>query len=111
MDDILIYSKTLTDHVEHLRQVLSLLQTQCFYIKLSKCVFAQQELEYLGHVISSQGVATDPHKTEAMVNWPIPTTVTELRGFLGLTSYYRKFVRYYGTLAKPLTDLLRKHQF
>jgi hypothetical protein len=92
MDDILIYSPTLADHAQHLATVLQILQDNEFYVKTSKCSFAQTELEYLGHIVSAQGVATDPKKTQAMQEWPRPTNVTELRGFLGLTGYYRKFV-------------------
>jgi hypothetical protein len=91
--------------------VLSLLRAHKFYFKKSKCAFAQSELEYLDHIISSKGVATDPYKTQAMVDWPVPTIVIELRGFLGLTRHYRKFVKGYGVLAKPLTKLLQKKQF
>lgn len=109
MDDILIYSKSLAEHVQHLELVLQLLQQHQLCAKMSKCTFATSQLEYLGHIISAQGVATDPAKTEVMFSWPTPTNVTELRGFLGLTGYYRKFVRHYGILAKPLTNLLQKN--
>ena len=111
LDDILIYSKTLDDHVTHLRAVLEKLQSPRFYLKRSKCSFAQSHIDYLGHIISQHGVATNPSKTQAMQAWPIPTKVTELRGFLGLTGYYRRFVRNYGIIVKPLTQLLRKKQF
>ncbi|KAK1607032.1 hypothetical protein QYE76_030705 [Lolium multiflorum] len=111
MDDILVYSATITEHVAHLAEVFRLLQQHKLYVKGSKCSFACKTLEYLGHIISAEGVATDPQKTEAMVNWPQPTTITELRGFLGLTGYYRKFVRNYAIIARPLTNLLKKKGF
>lgn len=102
MDDILVYRPSLGQHLIHLHKL---------YVKKSKCSFAQTQLEYLGHIISEKGVATDPSKTAAMVQWSPPTSVTELRGFIGLTGYYRKYVRNYGILSKPLTNLLKKKQF
>ena len=89
LDDILIYSPTLKAHENHVQQVFELLRTHHFFLKASKCSFPQHSLEYLGHIISQEGVATNPSKTVAMLQWPSPTSVTELRGFLGLTGYYR----------------------
>jgi hypothetical protein len=111
LDDILIYSPTMELHLTHLRQILETLRQHQFYMKASKCSFAQTKLDYLGHMISQEGVSTNPEKTTAMLNWPTPSTVTELRGFLGLTGYYRKFVKHYGIIARPLTNLLKMKQF
>jgi hypothetical protein len=111
MDDILVYRPSISEHVQHLTAVLELLKQHELYVKESKCSFSCTSLEYLGHIISADGVATDPRKTEAMVHWPQPNTVTELRGFLGLTGYYRKFVRNYAIIARPLTSLLKKKAF
>ena len=101
--DILIYSSSYEEHLEHIQQVLQLLQKDQWKVKLSKCAFAQRKVTYLGHVISEQGVATDPSKVTAVLNWPVPENVKKLRGFLGLAGYYRKFIRHFVIIAKPLT--------
>ncbi|KAJ4801510.1 polyprotein [Rhynchospora pubera] len=110
-DDILVYSKSLKEHQEHLKIALKILRKNAMYAKRSKCEIGATKLEYLGHVISANGVATDPKKIEAMVNWPTPKSVRELRGFLGLTGYYRRFVKHYSSIAKPLTNQLKKNSF
>jgi hypothetical protein len=111
MDDIPVFSKSLDEHGKHLKKVFQILQDHELFIKFSKCTFAQQKISYLGHTISQYGVSTDPSKTEAMLNWLVPQSFIELRGFLGLTGYYRKFVAHYGTLARPLTNLLHHKTF
>jgi hypothetical protein len=111
MDNILIFSKSLEDHLEHLKLVFQTPLEHKLCIKFSKCTFAQQQITYLGHIISKEGVSTDLTKTEAMLQWSVPQNFTELRGFLGLTRYYRKFVRHYGTMARPLTNMLHNRTF
>ena len=107
-DDILIYSRSLEARIQLLRQFLELLQKDRWQVKLSKCVFAQRQLKSLGHVISEQGVATDPNKIRAVNQWPVPALVKELRSFLGLAGYYHRFVRNFGLITRPLNDLLKK---
>ncbi|RVX02376.1 Retrovirus-related Pol polyprotein from transposon 297 [Vitis vinifera] len=109
--DILIYSPTWEQHLEHVQLTLAILRQHQFYVKMSKCAFGKQELEYLGHIITHRGVKVDEKKIKAMVAWPRPSNITELRGFLGLTGYYRKFVQGYGLIARPLTNLLKKRKF
>uniref|UniRef100_A0A0A9GB41 Reverse transcriptase domain-containing protein n=1 Tax=Arundo donax TaxID=35708 RepID=A0A0A9GB41_ARUDO len=109
IDDILIYSKTWEEHLEH-KLVFDLLRQHQFKIKLSKFSFAKQVLSYLGHIISANGVATDPNKIAIIQKWPSPTDVKAVRSFLGLAGYYRKFVRNFGVLSRPLTNLLKKGQ-
>jgi hypothetical protein len=111
MDDILIYNRTLEDHVLHLTQVFQVLKQNKLFVKFKKCAFAQRKIDYLGHIILDEGVATDPSKTATMFQRPTPRNFTDLRGFLGLTGYYRKFVQNYGILAKPLTVLLQHKTF
>lgn len=108
-DDILIYSKSYEEHLCHIRMVFEFLVRDQWKIKLSKCAFAQRQIAYLGHIISEKGVGTDPQKIAAITDRPTPPNVKELRSFLGLTGYYRKFVKNFSILSKPLTELLKKH--
>jgi hypothetical protein len=110
-DDILIYSPNWDSHLQHIRRTLEILTSHSFVVKPSKCIFGRTEVDYLGHLIIVTGVKVDPHKIATMQSWPQPKTITELRGFLGLTGYYRKFVQFYGIIARPLTQLLKKGQF
>jgi len=110
-DDILIYSKTWEEHLEHLDQVLKTLQQHQFYANYKKCELGKQEVQYLGHIISRQGVQMDPHKVSVILQRATPKSLKALRGFIGLTEYYRRFIYNYGHLARPLTQLLKKGNF
>lgn len=110
-DDILIFSKSFDAHIQYLQVVLECLCSNQFYAKLSKCSFGQSSIDYLGHIISAQGVHPDPNKISAVQDWPTPTNLKSLLGFLVLTGFYRKFVHRYAHIAASLTDLLKKDQF
>ena len=109
--DILIYSQSLDEHLQHLHKVFAVMRSNQLLAKQSKCYFGVPQVEYLGHVIYIEGVSTDPAKIVAVQNWPMPATLKQLRGFLGLAGYYRRFVRNYGTMARPLTEMLKKDKF
>ena len=110
-DDILIFSKSYKEHLEHLQLVFEALRKHQLYAKISKCTFAQDRVEYLGYVITAAGVSTDPAKVEAIVQCPTPENVTHLRSFLGLADYYRRFIKNYGITCKPLFEALKKDGF
>ena len=110
IDHILIYSGSGEEHAEHLRIVLQTLQEHRLYAKLSKCQFWLDSVAFLGHIVSTEGVSVDPKKVEAILNWKPPTSVTEIRRFLGLAGYYRKFVEGFSKIASPLTRLTRKEE-
>ncbi|WVZ75700.1 hypothetical protein U9M48_023735 [Paspalum notatum var. saurae] len=108
IDDILIYSKNEEEHEEHLRIVLTRLREHKLYAKFGKCAFWLKEVSFLGHILSEKGVAVDPSKVECVLNWKQPETVTEIRSFLGLASYYRRFIKDFSKTAKPMTSLTKK---
>ncbi|GJP46783.1 hypothetical protein CLOM_g6026 [Closterium sp. NIES-68] len=109
LDDILIYSRDMKQHVEHLRRVFEILRRERFYVKLSKSEFALEKVQFLGHLVSAQGVHVDPKKIEAVRTWKTPENVKELQQFLGFANYYNRFVAQYAKLAAPLTNLLKKN--
>jgi len=108
IDDILVFSKNEEEHEEHLRLVLQKLRENQLYAKLSKCDFWLREVSFLGHVISDGGIAVDPSKVQDVLNWNPPKNVSEIRSFLGLAGYYRRFIEGFSKIVKPLTSLLEK---
>ena len=108
IDDILVYSKDAQEHEQHLRIVLQTLREKQLYAKLSQCDFWLKEVSFLGHIVSAKGIRVDPAKIEAVVNWKPPRNVTEVRSFLGLAGYYRRFLKGFSVIASSLTKLLWK---
>ncbi|KAJ6846282.1 uncharacterized protein M6B38_279565 [Iris pallida] len=110
IDDILIYSKNEEEHEKHLRIVLQTLREEQLYAKLNKCEFWLDQIPFLGHIISGEDISVDPKKVEAVKPWPTPKSVAEIRSFLGLAGYYRRFVEIFSRIAEPLTRLTRKEE-
>jgi len=110
-DDILIYSKNIDEHLDHIRQVLVVLRQNELFVKLKKCNFLTIRLVFLGFIISSEGVHVDEEKVKAIRDWPKPETITDVRSFHGLVTFYRRFIRNFSTIIAPITDCLKKGKF
>nr|GEU93849.1 putative reverse transcriptase domain-containing protein [Tanacetum cinerariifolium] len=109
IDDILIYSRNKKEHEEHLTLILELLKKEELYAKFSKCEFWIPKVQFLGHVINSKGIHVDPAKIKSIKDWAPPKTPTEIRQFLGLVDYYRRFIEGFSKIAKSMTKLTQKN--
>ena len=107
IDDILVYSRSREQHEEHLREVLEVLRSEKLYAKFSKCDFWLREVQFLGHVVNQKGILVDPAKVEAVMSWEVPKSPSEIRSFLGLAGYYRRFIKDFSKIVVPLTRLTR----
>ena len=108
LDDILIYSRNEEEHEDHLRLTLQLLRENQLYENMSKCEFYRDRIQYLGHIISEEGISVDPEKIEAIMSWPTPRNVTDVRYFMGLEGYYRRFIEGFSKVAHAITSLQNK---
>jgi hypothetical protein len=108
IDDILVFSRSEEEHEEHLRLVLQKLREHQLYAKFNKCDLWLKEVSFLGHIITDGGIAVDPRKVQDVLNWSPPKNVPEIRSFLGLVGYYRRFIEGFSKIVKPLTTLLEK---
>jgi len=109
IDDMLIFSKTAAEHVEHVKSIMDALRQNSIPINMSKCTSGQTELPYLGHIVSKDGIKVDPKKIEAVACWPEPTNLNEIQQFLSLSNLFRKYIQGYTNLTMPLTVLLKKN--
>jgi hypothetical protein len=107
IDDILIYSKNEEEHAKHLRVVLTRLREHQLYAKFSKCAFWLEEIIFFGHVLAANGIVVDPSKVKDILEWKQPTTIHQVRSFLGLAGYYRRFIPDFSKIVKPITSLLK----
>jgi hypothetical protein len=110
LDDILVYSKSEEEHEKHLRMVLQVLREHQLYAKLRKCSFYQRKIHYLGHIISEEGIVVDPEKVNVIREWSVPRNVVEVRSFMGLVGYYRRFIDGFSKIDHPITSLQRKEK-
>jgi hypothetical protein len=108
ISDILVYSRSEEEHEEHLRLALQKLREHRLYAKLSKCEFWMKQVAFLGHIISKRGISVDPSKVHDVLSWNAPTSVGDIRSFLGLARYYRRFIEGFSKISKPMTELLEK---
>ena len=108
IDDIVIYSRTLDEHLTHLRAVLLHLRAEKLFAKLKKCSFSQREIAFCGYIVNREGIKSHPDKVTAISNWPTTRTVKDVRSFLGLAGFYQRFVNIFADTAAPLTSLLKK---
>jgi hypothetical protein len=107
IDDVNVHSKTFEEHLKYLEEVFKRLRKAGLKLQMDKCKFCFNEIEFLGYIIGKDGIKTDEKKVEKIKNYPKPTTITELKGFLGLASYYRRFIKDFSKIAKPLNDLMK----